>query len=278
MSVNVASGVGVKSPINNYSAAISEMFPCPNKVRMIETSIASKQDLDILPVNPGFDSKITDKYVEFRITKAQGSFIDMSSFTLELKLRVTKSDGSLLVDIDTLVFVNGLLHSIFKSVSVFPGGVQVQNNYMYGYSALLKLFTTLNPHHVGKLGRNAFFHRHEKGSGIIDTYAESYFSNLNELEENILDKIRDEGLHLCSPLMLDLCGLDSYLLDEVDVNIRLEFASLSFIITTHQDGSNYKVHIDLCKLWVTRVFSTARGNGCIKCFIKRNRLLPRICL
>jgi len=129
MSVNVASGVGVKSPINNYSAAISEMFPRPNKVRMIETSIASKQDLDILPLNPGFDT-ITDKYVEFRITKAQGSFIDMSSLTLELKLRVTKSDGSLLVDVDKLVFVNGLLHSIFKSVSVFPGGVQVQNNYM----------------------------------------------------------------------------------------------------------------------------------------------------
>ena len=59
--MNAASGVGVKAPVNHYSAAISEMFPRPNKIRMIESSIASKQDLDILPINAGFDNKITDK-------------------------------------------------------------------------------------------------------------------------------------------------------------------------------------------------------------------------
>ena len=252
--MNAASGVGVKAPVNHYSAAISEMFPRPNKIRMIESSIASKQDLDILPINAGFDNKITDKYVEFRIPKAAGSFIDMSSLALELKLRVTKSDGSLLVPDDKLVFVNGLLHTLFKSVSVFLSGVQVENSYMYGYSSLLKLFTNLNPHHIGKLGRNAFFYRDEKGSGIIDTYEESYFTNLNKLEKSVVDTIKEDGLHLCGPLMIDLCGIDGYLLDDVDVNIRLEFASPSFVINTHQDGSGFKLHIDLCKLWVTRVF------------------------
>ena len=249
-----ASGIGVKSPISNYSAAISEMFPRPNKTRMIESSIASKQDVDILPINAGFDNKITDKYVEFRVPKAHNSFIDLSSLSLEVKLRVTKSDGAALTEDDKLVFVNGLRHTLFKSASVFLNGVQVENNFMYNYSALLKLFTSLNPHHIGKLGRNAFFYRDEKGSGIIDKYQESYFTNMNKLERSTVARIKDDGLHLCGPLLLDLCGLDSYLLDEVDVNIRLEFTSPSFIINTHLDGSAYKVNIDLCKLWVTRVF------------------------
>ena len=95
-----ASGIGVKSPISNYSAAISEMFPRPNKTRMIESSIASKQDVDILPINAGFDNKITDKYVEFRVPKAHGSFIDLSSLSLEVKLRVTRSDGAALTEDD----------------------------------------------------------------------------------------------------------------------------------------------------------------------------------
>ena len=254
MSVNAASGVGVNSPVNNYSAALSEMFPRPNKLRMIETSIASKHDIDTLSINAGYDNKITDKYVEFRIPKAAGSFIDMSTLALELKIRVTKADGSLLVYEDNLVFVNGLLHTLFKSVSVFLGGVQVENNYMYGCSSLLKLFTTLNPHHIGKLGRNSFFYRDDKGSGIIDTYSDKYFTDMNKLEKNTVQRIKEDGLHLCGPMLLDLCGIDSYLLDDIDINIRLEFASPSFVINTHQDGSGFKLHIDLCKLWVTRVF------------------------
>ena len=254
MSVNAASGVGVNTPVNNYTAAITEMFPRPNKLRMLETSIASKQDLDILPINATFDNKITDKYVEFRIPKASGSFIDMSSLALELKLRITKGDGLVLDNNDNIVLANGLLHTLFKSVSVFLSGVQVENNYMYGYSSLLKLFTTLNPYNIGKLGRNAFFYRDDKGSGIVDTYGDDYFNNLNKLEKTTIKRIKEDGLHLCGPLLLDLCGIDSYLIDDVDVSIRMEFASPSFVINTNQDGSNYKLHIDLCKLWVTRVF------------------------
>ena len=84
MSLNESAAPGVKTPLNNYSAAISEMFPRPHKMRMIESSISSKQDIDVLPINAGYDNRITDKYVEFHIPKADGSFIDLSSLALEL--------------------------------------------------------------------------------------------------------------------------------------------------------------------------------------------------
>lgn len=75
MPVNAASGVGVYALISHYSASISETFLNPNKLRMIETLITSKQDLDIVPINEGFDNKVTDKYIEFRIPKAAGLLI-----------------------------------------------------------------------------------------------------------------------------------------------------------------------------------------------------------
>ena len=94
MSLDTASGMGVKTPITNYSAAITEMFPQPHKIRLIESSISSKQDIDMLPINAGYDNRITDKYVEFHVPKAEGSLIDLSSLALELKLRLTKEDGT----------------------------------------------------------------------------------------------------------------------------------------------------------------------------------------
>lgn len=130
MSLNGTSGVGVKTPLETYSTAISEMFPRPNRLRLIESSISSKQDIDVLPINAGYDNRITDKYVEFHIPKAEGSFIDLSSLALELKIRVTKEDGtSLLVENDKMVFANGLLHTIFKSATMFLNGVQVENSF-----------------------------------------------------------------------------------------------------------------------------------------------------
>lgn len=114
--------------------------------------------------------------------------------------------------------------------------------------------TSLSPEKIRTLGRNTFLYRDEKGSGIVDTYTENYFENLNKLEKRVTESTKENGIHLCSPLLMDMNGLDGYLLDKVDINLRLEFASPSFVINTHQDGSKIKIHVDLCKLWASRIF------------------------
>ena len=48
---------------------------------------------------------------------------------------------------------------------------------------------------------------------------------------------------MCGPLVLDICGVD-----DGDVHIQMEFASPNFVINTHQDCLNYKLHVDLCEL------------------------------
>ena len=40
-----------------------------------------------------------------------------------------------------------------------------------------------------------------------------------------MPKIKEDGVYLCFPLLLDLSSIDLYLLDGVDVRIRLEMAN-----------------------------------------------------
>lgn len=48
-------------------------------------------------------------------------------------------------------------------------------------------------------------------------------------------KIEAAGLHLCRPLSLDMTGLDADL-DNVDLFVRLEFASLRIVDNTYEEG------------------------------------------
>ena len=45
-----------------------------------------------------------------------------------------------------------------------------------------------------------------------------------------MPKIKGNGVHLCFPLLLDISSIDMYLLDDVDVRIRLELANQDWII------------------------------------------------
>ena len=47
---SIASAVGVgdqRSPLSQYAAGVSELFPRPNKMRLLETTIASRYDADV---------------------------------------------------------------------------------------------------------------------------------------------------------------------------------------------------------------------------------------
>ena len=70
-------------------------------LRALESSIASRNKLDILPVNlEGHNNALTDNYIEFRIPGVTGQFLDLSTLAIDLRARVTKIDGSSLADTD----------------------------------------------------------------------------------------------------------------------------------------------------------------------------------
>ena len=246
-------GTGNKIPVDTYMAGITESYPSVNRQRIVESSINSKECVDFMPCNMGLNQTLTDRYMEFRIPGVTGSFIDMSSLVLEMVIKVTKG-GVDLADADNILFVNGLSNTMFKSVTVFLNDKVIESSPIYGYTSftkLLKSFKRSNMHNIGKCG---FFYDDSIGvGGVKDTFNAAIFTDEGSLEGEISGKIKSDGIHLCFPLLLDLSSLDMYLLDSIDVRIRLEMASNQWIMNVDANGAANKVTIEMAKLWLDRV-------------------------
>ena len=99
----------------------------------------------------------------------------------------------------------------------------------------------MQPFKINTLGRNMFLYRDDKGTGIINKYEEKHFLNSNELEKRVIRNIKDHGVSLCSPLMCDIFDIDNYLLDGVDLRIRLDLAPLNFIVKSPDAKKKFKM-------------------------------------
>ena len=68
-----------------------------------------------------------------------------------------------------------------------------------------------------------------------------------------MPRIKDNGAYLCFPLLLDLSSIDMYLLDGVDVRIRLEIANQDWIVKSSTLLPGNGLNIAKAKLWMDRV-------------------------
>ncbi|XP_042855398.1 uncharacterized protein LOC122242213 [Penaeus japonicus] len=251
-------GGGVQSPFNDYLASITESFPRVSRKRVIESSISSRRKLDVLPVNLEGDNGVRDSYIEFRIPGVDGQLLDLSTLSIDMKITLSKEDGTTLTDVDHVVLTNGLSNTFFKSCTCYLNEQMVESNALYNYHSFIKMVTTISPDRIATLGRSLYYFKDYNGSkGIIDTYTDEYFTGGNKLEKEIIKRCKQYGVSLTGPLLLDLASLDAYLLDGTDVRIRLEMANKAWVMNTHLDGQNYKIKIDSVRLLIDRVIPHA---------------------
>lgn len=247
-------GSGNNIPVSTYVAGISESYPNVNRQRVVETSINSKEKVDFLPVNMGVNNSLLDKYIEFRINGIPGSFIDLASLLLELVVKpVNVKDGSDVGGDVNIALVNGLSNTLFKSVSVFINEKMVESNPLYNYTAYMKFLKSMNANNINTIGKCGFFYDDENSAGVTKTYAADTFTTATNIEHKLMSSIKSDGVATCFPLLLDIASLDMYLLDNVDVRIRLETASNAWLIKSNSNPSGITLNINKAKLWVDRV-------------------------
>ena len=68
-----------------------------------------------------------------------------------------------------------------------------------------------------------------------------------------MPRIKEDDAYLCFPLLLDLSSIDMYLLDGVDVRIRLEMANQDWIVKSSKQNPGIGLNITKAKLWIDRV-------------------------
>ena len=245
-------GTGSKIPINNYTAGITDFYPNVNRKRLVETSINSRERVDIMPINSGLNQTLSDKYIEFRIKSSEGVFLDMASLALEMKMTFDKDGGFKGTEKDDLfTLVNGISNTLFKSVNVFLNDKLVESSPLYNYVSYIKLLRTTPLSTIDSLGacgrlRDDYYYSTPLGGGICDTY------NEQNIQKKDCSDLQSTGVDVCFPLCLDIASLDMYLVDNVDVRVRLELANKSWYMG-YVGAHSITSHIQKATLWVDKV-------------------------
>ena len=246
-------GTGNTIPISSYVAGITESYPNVNRQRIIESSINSKERIDFMPSNVGVNQVLSDRYIEFRVNGIVGSFLDLSSIALELFIKISRA-GNNLTATQNIGVANGLSNTLFKSVSVFLNEKLVESCPLYNYLAYMKMVTSMKADVLKSIGKCGYFHDdYCLEHGITNRYTDNSFKEGERWEVIQMPDVKVHGIHTCFPLLLDLGSVDMYLLDSVDLRIRLELANNSWVMNADKEGELNDLTIQKCRLWIDRV-------------------------
>ena len=173
--------------------------------------------------------------------------LDLASIKVEIKGTCVKGDGTALEDADKILLADNTLYSLFKSVTVSLNGKQLENNTLYPLLSYMRVITESQPSKTKSLLANSGYwgnaHKYESVTGT-DLPASARAASAAQ---------KAGQLHMVGNLMLDLGTVDAFLLDGVDLVIRLEYAKDNFVMCTIKEDSTPKFKLEMIKMHVDRV-------------------------
>ena len=125
-------------PVGEYVASLSESFPRPRKERVLNTGFEKRVAVVAKPIsatNEGFGG---EGYLEFHLAATPSQFTDLSNIQLELTGHIVKDGGAKVKAAENVQLTNLPLCSLFRTVSVFLNGVQVECGTNFGYSSYIR--------------------------------------------------------------------------------------------------------------------------------------------
>ena len=223
------------SELNTSMAQTSELdlfSDTPNQVAVhklyfSETRPISSFDNDAAPL-------------EFSIPGNGSEYLDLRKSRLYLKAKITKADGTALVSSEKTGIINLPLQSLFSQIDVyFNGKLMSQNANNYPWKAYLKVLLSSGE---------------ECSNSQLQT--QLYFPDQDSVNDPDAKGGGNEGLRkryvftqasrafdLEGPLYLDCFYLDKYLINGVDVQLRMFRSRNEFVVMSKEAGANYKVTI-----------------------------------
>ena len=247
----------------NINRVITSRFPKLNNHFLLESSVDSIYWDRYYAVN----SYKSDNFLEFRIPKTVGVLTDLSDIHLQFELKVEKiaSSGSVwqapakTTSGDHYDLINASGYSIYKHVSLEFNSVQVQNIDNFSLNNYIKLITNYPKDQIKTIGPLIHIEDYEN---IIENFpTDKYFNDLKPSSDNAvrLINLRNNGICIRAPLILDINKVNSYLIDGIDITLRLSLHDKQFIFNTAQHnetllgGKQYTYELNDISLHVKRV-------------------------
>lgn len=209
------------------------------------------QWVDFHPVN----NVNSDGPIEFIINGSTDEFLDLSNTMLQVRVKLVNGQNSNnLTDVDVVGPVNNWLHSLFSDVTLTVAGTVVEGgDQHYAYKSYL---TNLLSHNKGSKATQLQACGWFKDTGEqmnVGTAANSGFTKRKGLAAT------SATVELCGALCLDMAMQNKYLLQNVDIGIKLNKSKDNFSCLIYTGGNvnnraqTIKVKIEKAVLYTRRV-------------------------
>ena len=214
--MEVDSSVEVVVPTEAFESVIHPSMPINSRKMIIDPSIEAKQVFEIFPEPTDMKAGAP---LDFIIHETPGYFLDTSSISVDVKLRLsdTRTEDRVLRNALKTYFINNLVSSLWKTVKVSLNNTNIESNFHNTQLARLNhLLTT--PDEISKMrGVPQGVFPIKKDSGNLDMIN----AHMGEVNERVTFATRDI-VHVRGPLNLDVSGLNAFLLDGVNMKVSLE--------------------------------------------------------
>lgn len=209
----------------------------------IQLGIESSTFIEIHPI-----ASLSNKTpIEFYITGDGEHYLDLSHTILHLRIKITKNNGTDLVEADSVAPVNYILNTLFSECAVFLNDKQISSQVNYAYKALIESLLFYSKSGQDGLLSAALFSKDT--AGHHDTIG-AISANEGYLKRAELCKL-SKSIDLVGPLHLDVAAQPKLLINGVSVRIKLERNKDAFTLMSAAD--NFKINIQSASLYVRKV-------------------------
>ena len=181
-----------------------------------------------------------DSPIEFRVSGQNSmDYLDLKGSQLYVKLKVVKADGTDMADGEKTGPVNMLLQSLFSSTEVtLQNKASITCNYN-PYRAMIQTLLEMGKDvKTSQLTSQLFLMDDWDGPNITDT------SGTNQgLTDRAKVIAESKVFDLQGPIYHDLCNMSRYLINQVDVKLRLNRTSPAFCLSSGEESPAYKIEI-----------------------------------
>lgn len=224
-----------KSP-EGYSECVN-LFSIP----ATDTSISGVFFQDFNPIS----QLSPDANISFSYSGSTNSYIDLKKSSITVKAKILDEAGNPVAD-QPVALSNLGLHSCFKQCDLSLNQKIISSNVStnYPYKAMIDTLTQFSEGPKNTILQNSLF---------IKDIASTNYQDIANIDVNPgfsdRQKTTKNGGIACmsGPLMLDVCQINRYILNGVNIGLTLYQNSDSFRLTT-LDGTKYKLHIIECQL------------------------------
>ncbi|GBN02330.1 hypothetical protein AVEN_260394-1 [Araneus ventricosus] len=243
-------------------------------VNPIQLSTEESSYTEIFPV-----ASLSDKTpIEFYVSGSGEHYLDLAHTLLHLQVKIKKKNGTAIGNTDQVAPINYLLHTLFSECSVTLNDKQVSSQANYAYRCIFDALLSPRAVQESMLTSGLFYkdvaskHDSVELANVGDNANSGYQTRYNICKDSKL-------MDMIGPLHFDLGNQSKYLINSVNLRIKLERNKDSFaLMSSTQD---FKVVIQHASLFVRKVkvapsiviaHEIALSKGVIKMPIRRTEV------